>query len=100
MECKDAELRRRISILEFTFQWLFYYRQFCSSFVSHKNRVNFDSDLLGIRLPYVHEEIGGQSNDWDDHDDHDDHDSVHGLGRTHKSVKKIDYYTRYNKFGW
>ncbi|GKS11922.1 hypothetical protein YDYSY3_29220 [Paenibacillus chitinolyticus] len=26
-----------------------------------------DSDLLGIRLPHVFEEIGGQANDWDEH---------------------------------
>ncbi|MEO3946159.1 hypothetical protein [Gorillibacterium sp. CAU 1737] len=26
-----------------------------------------DSDLLAIRLPYVYEEVGGQTNDWDDH---------------------------------
>ncbi|UZQ83665.1 hypothetical protein [Thermoanaerobacter sp. RKWS2] len=30
-----------------------------------EERGTADSDLLAIRFPYVYEEIGGQSNDWD-----------------------------------
>jgi len=39
-----------------------------SNFVIHRsrhNRYSSDIDLLGIRLPYVYEEVGGQADDWD-----------------------------------
>lgn len=39
------------------------------NFVIHRTEevdYSSDIDLLGIRLPYVFEEIGGQKNDWDD----------------------------------
>ena len=39
-----------------------------NNFVVHRtphNRHSSDIDLLGIRMPYVFEEVGGQENDWD-----------------------------------
>ena len=41
-----------------------------SNFVIHKTDINkhtSDADVLGIRTPFVFEEIGGQKCDWDDH---------------------------------
>ncbi|OAS17748.1 hypothetical protein [Paenibacillus oryzisoli] len=37
------------------------------NFVLHKDNLNrtSDSDLLAVRFPYVHEEVGGRADDWD-----------------------------------
>ena len=40
-----------------------------NNFVVHRtpgNQYSSDIDLLGIRLPHVYEEVGGQPNDWHD----------------------------------
>jgi hypothetical protein len=40
------------------------------NFVIHQSRSvdhHSDVDIIAIRLPYVYEEIGGQTNDWDTH---------------------------------
>ncbi|MBI5303399.1 MAG: hypothetical protein HY868_14790 [Chloroflexi bacterium] len=54
-------------------EWAYWYLRLngffpISNFVAHRSKLlaySADVDILGIRLPYVYEEIGGKPEDWD-----------------------------------